>query len=281
MHGSAACSPRAVAGNAIETPHPSIEVDLQASGLATVTLARAERGNPFDGDFCRDFKQALLDLWDCKSLRAVLLRAEGANFSFGGDLKRFHAERRRLRPLVRRWTSDLRAGLSRAWQLPVPIVAEVQGSAMGGAVALLSGCDVVVAGKSARFGSAFAQLGFSCDSGSTTTLVFRMGAARARRFVLLAEVLSSREAEQAGLVDRVDPDDQLSSAARSVAETLASGPTLAYGQIERLFLRAGALHLEAQLEDEALTLARVSASSDAQEGVAAFVERRKPVFKGE
>ena len=261
------------------TTNPSIRVEMQG-GLAIVNLAQPARGNPFDGDFTRDFKQVFSDLWDVQGLRAVLLRADGANFSFGGDLKAFHPVRDNLAPLVRRWTADLHMGLQRAWQLPVPIVAAVQGFAMGGGVALFAGCDVVLAGESARIGSAFAQLGFSCDSGSSATLTARMGLARARRFVLLAEVLKSQEAHQAGLVDRVVADDRLQDDALALAKELANGPTLAYGEIKHLFLRAGAAHMEAQLEDEALTLARVSASADAQEGIAAMVERRKPVFHG-
>lgn len=259
--------------------YPSMKLEVE-SGLATVTLTQAARGNPFDDDFTRDFKQVFLDLWDCAALRAVLLRAEGANFSFGGDLKKFYPQRANLAPLVRRWTSDLHMGLSRAWRLPVPIVAEVQGFAMGGGVALVAGCDVVIAGRSARFGSAFAQLGFSCDSGSSATLTARMGVARARRFVMLAEVLASEEALQAGLVDKVVPDEELTSQALAMAKTLADGPTVAYGEIKRLFMRARAAQLETQLEDEALTLARVAATSDAAEGIAAQVERRKPMFKG-
>jgi len=258
----------------------TIRLELQ-EGLAIVNFAQPARGNPVDGDFCREFRETFLDLGDRKELRAVLLRAEGANFSLGGDLKKFHPERSNLAPLVLRWTADFHMGLQRAWQLPVPIVVAVQGFAMGGAVALSAGCDVVLAGASARFGSAFAKLGFSCDSGSTVTLTARMGVARARRFVLLAEILSSGEALQAGLVDRVVEDQQLQEEALALARRLASGPTQAYGQIKRLFLRAGAAQPEAQLEDEALTLARVSASADAQEGIAAMVERREPLFRGE
>ena len=257
----------------------SIRVEM-LDGLAVVSLAQPARGNPFDDDFTRDFKQVFLQLWDAAGLRAVLLRADGANFSFGGDLKKFYPERANLAPLVRRWTANLHVGLQRAWQLPVPIVAAVQGFAMGGGTALLAGCDVVLAGESTRIGSAFAQLGFSCDSGSSATLTARMGPARARRFVLLAEVLDSHEALACGLVDRVVPDAALQDEAMTLARTLAGGPTLAYGQIKRLFLRAGAAHLEAQLEDEALTLARISATADAQEGITAMVERRKPVFRG-
>ena len=249
-------------------------------GLAIVSLAQPARGNPFDGTFTRDFKQVFADLWDASDLRAVLLRADGANFSFGGDLKAFHPVRHELAPLVRRWTGDLHMGLQRAWRLPVPIVCAVQGYAMGGGVALLAGCDVVLAGESSKFGSAFAQLGFSCDSGSSATLTARMGPARAKRFVMLAEVLGSKEALACGLADRVVDDNALEDEALALARQLAAGPTLAYAEIKRLFLNAGAAHFEAQLEDEALTLARLAASADAQEGIAAMTERRKPMFAG-
>ena len=101
-----------------------------------------------------------------------------------------------------------------------------------------------------------------------------MGPSRARRFVLLAEAL------QCGLVDRVVADAALQDEALALATQLSTGPTLAFGEIKRLFLRAGSAHFEAQLEDEALTLARLSASADAQEGITAMLERRKPVFCG-
>ena len=261
---------------------PSIRTELHGA-LAVVSLAQPARGNPFDGDFTRDFNAVAAGLWDrlgAGGLRGVLLRADGANFSYGGDLKSFYPVRDRLAPLIRQWTGDLHMGLQRFWQLPVPVVAAVQGFAMGGGVALLAGADVVIAAASARFGSAFAQLGFSCDSGSSATLTARMGVARARRFVMLAELLTSEQALQAGLADKVVDDAQLEAEARALAEHLASGPTVAYGEVKRLFLKAGITPLAAQLEDEALTLARVSASADAQEGIAAMVERRKPAFQG-
>jgi 2-(1,2-epoxy-1,2-dihydrophenyl)acetyl-CoA isomerase len=259
--------------------NPSVRVEIQ-DGLAIVSLAQPQRGNPFDGDFTRGFRDVALDLWNRTDLRAVLLRADGANYSFGGDLKTFYPVRAELAPLVRQWTADLHMGLQRFWQLPVPVVTAVQGFAMGGGVALLAGCDVVLAGEGSKIGSAFAQLGFSCDSGSSATLTARMGAARARRFVLLAEVLSAADAMQAGLVDRIVPDDRLQDEALAMAQAFAQGPTVAYGEIKRLFLRAGGATLEAQLDDEALTLARVSATADAQEGIAAMVEKRKPMFQG-
>lgn len=257
----------------------SIRVEREGA-LAIVNLAQPTRGNPFDGTFTKEFKAVFADLWNASDLRAVLLRADGPNFSFGGDLKTFGPVVHELPPLVREWTADLHMGLQRAWALPVPIVCAVQGFAMGGGVALMAGCDVVLAGESAKFGSAFAQLGFSCDSGSSATLTARMGPARARRFVLLAEVLGAQEALAAGLADKVVPDGQLQDEALALARRLAAGPTVAYGEIKRLFLKAGAAQMQALLEDEALTLARVSGTADAQEGITAMLEKRRPSFQG-
>ena len=87
----------------------SIRVEMQA-GLAIVNLAQPERGNPIDGDMGRDFRQVFMDLWNEPSLRAVLLRADGKNFSFGGDLKTFHPQLDKLAPLVRAWTADFHMG---------------------------------------------------------------------------------------------------------------------------------------------------------------------------
>jgi 2-(1,2-epoxy-1,2-dihydrophenyl)acetyl-CoA isomerase len=257
----------------------TIKLDID-NGVAIVSLVNPTRGNPIDGEFGRELKRIAAQLHGNTSVRSVLLRAEGQNFSFGGDLKVFHAAGEDLPSLVLAWTADLHAALQRFWRLPVPIVAAVQGFVMGGALSLVAGCDVVIGGSSVKMGSAFSKIGFSCDSGSSVTLSARMGAARARRFVLLAETLHSDDALQAGLVDQIVPDEQLHDTALALATQLANGPTIAYGQIKRLFARATATGIEDQLEEEALTLARICVSQDAQEGIAAQVQRRKAEFRG-
>ena len=258
--------------------NPVIRLDIEG-GIATFTFTQAARGNPIDGVCCRAFREAALTLWNTPGLRAIHLDIGAGITQRGGDIKAFYPLRDKLSGPIREWTADLHTGLQRFWQLPVPVVAEVQGFAMGGAVGVLAGADFVVAAKSAKLGSAFAQLGFSCDSGSSVTLTARMGAARAKRFMMRAEVLTSEQAQAAGLVDDVIDDTALAAEARALVEKLAAGPTLALGEIKRLFLRTGSQTLESQLEDEALTLARIAGSEDAQEGIAAMAERRKPQFK--
>ena len=249
-------------------------------GLATLTLTQGERGNPLDRALIDELKERVLWLWQCDGLRCVLLRAEGRDFSFGGDLRSFHVPPGGLPALVHDWTSDLHMALQRMWALPVPLVAQVHGAVMGGSLSVMAGCDIVVAAQGSKFGSAFARIGLSCDSGTSATLTARMGMARARRFVLLAEVLDAEAAQVAGLVDVVVPRERLEEEAVKIARQLASGPTRAYGEIKRLFMRAGSAQLQSQLEEEALAIARMAATSDAAEGIAAVLAKRPAVFKG-
>lgn len=249
-------------------------------GVAHVVLTRADTGNPFDGVLCADLRDVAHDVAGDPSVRAVLFEARGRFFSVGGDIAAFARHLDDLPARIREWTSTLHMAIARFARLDAPLVAAVHGTAMGGAVGLVAGCDLVYCARSAKLGAAFSQLGFSCDTGSSPALAARMGLARARRFMLLAEVLTADQAAEAGLVDFVVDDAQVAIEAEQAALRLARGPTRAYGEIRRLFARSLAQPLEAQLEDEAQALARAAGCDDAREGIRAFVEKRRPSFSG-
>jgi 2-(1,2-epoxy-1,2-dihydrophenyl)acetyl-CoA isomerase len=249
-------------------------------GLARVVLSRPEVGNPIDGAFCGELRDVANELAGDPGVRAVLLEARGKFFSVGGDLNAFAANLDRLPDRIREWTAAIHLGVARLARLDAPLVAAVHGTVMGGAVALAALCDVVYCARSAKLGSAFTQIGYSCDGGTSAALAARMGPARARRFVLLAEMLTAEQAAAAGLVDFVVDDDKVAAEAEQTALRLARGPTRAYGEVRRLFARSLAQPFEAQLEDEAQALARVAGTEDAREGIRSFVEKRKPAFHG-
>lgn len=263
----------------LATPITSFECEI-VDGLAHVILNRPDRGNPIDGDFCREFSLGMAEMSERDDVRAVLLSARGKLFSVGGDLVALAGQGKTLPATIKTWTADFHAAIVRMVRMRAPVVAAVHGNVAGGSVSLMAAADLVVIGKSARITSAFAKIGFTPDSGSTTTLTARMGPARARRFFLLAETLDADTALSAGLVDLVVDDDAVAAEAERIARELASGPTEAYGGIKRLFLQAPNRSLESQLEDEAQTLAAISKTVDAQEGIKAFREKRKPVFAG-
>ncbi|RDB64432.1 hypothetical protein C1878_00825 [Gordonibacter sp. 28C] len=250
------------------------------SGLATITFTQAKRGNPIDATFCTEMNQVVQSLANLEGLRAILLLAEGKSFSFGGDLVGFKQAGDQLPGLVRSMLADMNVALSRLYRLPAPTVVGIQGFCMGGMIGLVAGCDYVVAGESTKLGAAFSGVGFSIDTASSSTLTMRMGTARARRFELMAEMLTSSQAAEAGLVDEIVPDDDVVAKATEVATRLASGPTQAYAGIKELFLASSGIHLEQQSELEATILAKVSSSEDSKEGVNAMLEKRKPSFSG-
>lgn len=252
-----------------------------ADGIARLTLARPERGNAMDAAFFRAFGDAVGVVVQRRAeVRAVLITASGPYFSVGGDVSAFVAHGDRLPDLILEGTYEVHRGLARLARMDAPVVVAVQGAAAGGAGALVAGCDLVVVGRSATISAAYSRIGFSCDMGASRAYAARMGVARARRFLLLAESLDGEAAFAAGLADEVVDDDAVVSTAEALARRLASGPTRAYGEIRRLVDRALATPLDAQLEDEALALARTAASEDGREGVLAFSEKRRPRFIG-
>jgi 2-(1,2-epoxy-1,2-dihydrophenyl)acetyl-CoA isomerase len=251
-----------------------------ADGFAHIVLDQPDRGNPVDGDFCREFSLTMAELSEREDVRAVLISARGKLFSVGGDIAAFERQGTGLPAMIKHWTADLHAAIVRMKRMRAPVVAAVHGHVAGGSVSLMAAADLVVIGKSARITSAFTRIGFSPDTGSTMTLTARMGPARAKRFFLLAETLDAGVAQSAGLVDLVVDDDRVVAEAERIGRELASGPTEAYGGIKKLFLQASNRSFESQLEDEAQTLAAISRTADAREGIKAFREKRSPSFKG-
>jgi 2-(1,2-epoxy-1,2-dihydrophenyl)acetyl-CoA isomerase len=249
-------------------------------GLAHVVLNSPERGNPIDGAFAHELKAVADLLSDHTGVRAVLITARGRFFSVGGDIRAFAEDRAALPGIIRAWTSDLHAAIVRLMRMQAPVVTAVHGNVAGGSVSFAAAADIVYAAKGVKFSAAFPGIGFNADSGSTVTLPQRMGFSRAKRFLMMAETLDADAARDAGLVDFVTSPETLFAEAEAAAKRFASGATRAYGGIKQTMLRARMQGVETQLEDEAETLARVSQSDDAWEGITAFLEKRKAAFRG-
>jgi 2-(1,2-epoxy-1,2-dihydrophenyl)acetyl-CoA isomerase len=249
-------------------------------GLARLTFIQPARGNPIDAAFCAEFCDVANELSSDPAVRAVLITAEGKNFSFGGDIAMFLGQLDALPLQIKRWTADLHMGIARMQRMDAPIVAAIQGICAGGMAGTMAGADIVIADTASRFVAAYAGIGYCCDAGSSIMLSRRMGLGRARKFLLLNETLDAEAALAAGLVDELVAPEGLAARAEAVAQQLASGPTKAYGEIRRLLASAASESLDAQLELEAQALSRVSGTADAREGLTAFGEKRRAQFKG-
>src|SRR6516165_690529 len=194
-------------------------------GLAHIVLNRPERGNPIDGEFCREFCLCIAELSERSDIRAVLLSARGRLFSVGGDLTSLVKQGDALPRSIKAWTADLHTAIARMVRMRAPVVAAVHGNVAGGSVSLMAAADLVVVAETARISAAFSKIGFSPDSGSTTTVTRRIGVARARRFFLLGETLDANTALSLGLVDHVVASHAVQGEAERMAKELAAGPT--------------------------------------------------------
>ncbi len=244
-------------------------------GVATMTLARPERRNALTRAMRAEIVAAVERAAD--EARALLIEGEGAAFCAGQDLEEFRA------------VSDVQAMLESEYaplirsvaEAPLPVVAAVGGVAAGAGLHLALAADVAIAGRSARFASPFAKIALTPGGGGSWLLPRRIGHARAVGFALLGEAVDAETAERWGMIWRVASDADLAAAARTTAETLADGPTRAFALTKKLLAESwDAGSLEEQMRREAGVQAAAAAGEDHREGVAAFLEKRRPRFTG-
>jgi 2-(1,2-epoxy-1,2-dihydrophenyl)acetyl-CoA isomerase len=249
-------------------------------GVAHITLNQADRGNPLDLQFAQEFNQLATECSINPDVRSVLIDANGRFFSVGGDLNSLAKDRTELARFVSAATADLHMGISRFARMNAPVVVAVHALAAGGAVALLAGADFALAAPAAKFYAAFSGIGIISDSGGSYFLPRRMGSRRAAQFLILNETLTAQGAAECGLVNRVVPQEALAEEAWALASRLAQGPTLAFGELKNLLIASATETLEAQLENEARAMARVTCTEDAWNAMRAVLAKKNATFKG-
>ena len=251
------------------------------AGVLSLTLNRPDKLNAFNPEMHRLLREALEEARDEPGVRAVLLTGSGRGFCAGQDLSERNVGAdaapidlsvslgSNYNPLVRR----LRA-------LPKPVVCAVNGVAAGAGANIALACDIVLAARSASFVQSFSRLGLVPDSGGTYFLPRLVGSARAMGLALLGERLSAEEAERWGLIWKAVEDERLVEEATGIAQTLAAGPTKGYGLIKQAIQASAGNSLDAQLDLERDLQREAGFSEDYREGVAAFMQKRKPQFQG-
>lgn len=249
--------------------------------VACITLNRPETANAINGDLARELMHAALLCDEDSSVRAVLLAGAGRNFCVGGDLRSFAALGDTLPGYLKETTIYLHAAVSRLARMNAPVIAAVQGNAAGAGLGLACAADIIVAAESARFTAAYTRAGLTPDGSTTYSLPRLVGLNRALELTLTNRTLSALEACEWGIVTRVVPDESLMKEANALAVQLAAGATKALGVCKRLLHGSLTETLETQMELESRAIGDIARTGDAREGIAAFLAKRAPEFKGQ
>jgi 2-(1,2-epoxy-1,2-dihydrophenyl)acetyl-CoA isomerase len=253
----------------------------QEGAVGRLTLNRPQTLNAWTAQFGDELKRAVEGEAAQDSVRAVLVTGAGRGFSSGADLKAGFDAAEDGMPNIKKELHDIYhpaiAGIRR---LPKPVVAAVNGPAVGIGCSLALACDLVLAAESAFFGLAFVNVGLMPDGGSTALVPPAVGKARAFQMALLGERVPAPQALDWGLVNWVYPDEGLMAEAEALANKLAAGPTRSYASSKQALNNFLYGDLDAQLDLEAELQHALGRTKDFLEGTAAFVEKRDPSFSG-
>jgi 2-(1,2-epoxy-1,2-dihydrophenyl)acetyl-CoA isomerase len=253
----------------------------QDGGAARITLNRPETLNAWHADFGRELKQAIeVDAAD-PSVRALLITGAGRGFSSGADLKAGFDPAEDGKPDILKELNETYHPIMEALRgLEKPVVAAVNGPAVGIGASLAFACDLILAAESAYFGLAFVNIGLMPDGGSTLFVPTAVGKARAFQLALLGERVEAARALDWGLINFVHPDDRLLDEADALVQRLAAGPTRSYASSKKALNRMLYPDLRGQLSLEADLQHALARTHDFQEGALAFIEKREPAFQG-
>jgi 2-(1,2-epoxy-1,2-dihydrophenyl)acetyl-CoA isomerase len=255
-------------------------LEKSENGVATLTLNRPEALNALSMAIRNGLIAALNRYAEDDAVRCIVITGAGRAFCSGGDVKGM-GDRAALGLESRARGIQFSNAIPMAMRKhPKPIIAMVNGVAAGAGLSMAMACDMRIAAKSARFTTAFLKVGLSGDWGGSWTLTRLVGTAKARELFFLPDLIGSEEALRVGLVNRVVDDAELQAETMEMAHRIADMPQIAVAATKRNLFESETGSFDTVLDMEAYNQARCSQTEDHREAVAAFKEKRKPVFKG-
>ena len=254
----------------------------RAGPVATLTLNRPDALNVLDEAMVDALIPAAADVAADPGIRVLVVQGAGKHFMAGGDIRTFARESSRppdeRQRSFQRLVERVHVAVETLARMPQPVVARVQGAVAGFGLSLMNACDLAIASDDAYFAAGYRQIGITPDGGGTWSLPRIVGQRRALGILLLGERFGAADALAMGLVNRVVPLAELDVAVEAVARALADGPREALSATKRLLRDSLDRTLSGQLQAEAVSFGRLSATDDFVEGVASFLEKRPPRF---
>lgn len=261
--------------------YETIQLELEER-VGVITLNRPERLNALTVQMASDFSSAVREAQD-GGMRAIVVTGAGRAFSAGGDIKEMQEIASKEGKIEAFFDEPLRLlhnAVLLIGRTPLPFIAAVNGIAFGAGCNLALACDLVIAGKSAKFNQAFINIGLSPDCGGTFMLPRLVGLKRATQLLFTGDVIDAQQALEMGMINSVEPDDELMNRCLTLAQRLAQAPTAAIAKTKMLLDVSAANDFDTQLELERRAQIESGQTRDFKEGVAAFLERRPARFEG-
>ncbi|MEN2989845.1 enoyl-CoA hydratase family protein [Tistrella sp. BH-R2-4] len=247
-------------------------------GVATLTLDGAQTRNALGPDVYVSVQAHLLDAEQDPDVRAIVLTGAGGFFSSGGNVRALKASGQSSLSAVTGNTDRLNAMIKAVTDGTKPVIAAVEGGASGAGFSLCLACDLIVASETAVFSAAYVRVGLSPDGGATYFLRRALPRQLVSEICMFGQSVPAERLAAAGLVNHLVPQGQARARALDLAARLAAGPSAALGTIKRLIGAAEVSGLAAQLDDEARAINLARFGPEAAEGLAAFLEKRRPDF---
>lgn len=258
----------------------SVMLYAVSAGVATITFNRPAVMNALDVEMIHAFRMSCERAAADPHARVIVLRGAGPAFVAGGDVAMFRNNVAVMATLVPELAAELHHGILALRHAPQPVIAAVHGAVAGAGFSIMLACDLVLAAAGTQFSMAYSRIGASPDGGATWFLPRLTGYQKAMELMLLADAVDAEAMQRLGVVNRVVAADQLVAETEKLARRLAAGPARAYAETKALANRAMHAGLAAQLDAEALAFARCAKTQDFVEGITAFTDKRKPLYKG-
>ncbi len=254
----------------------TVNLELQGN-VALITLNRPDNANVLNVPLARELLAVANSCRSNSQVRAVILTGAGKHFCFGGDLRDMMSGGDKVDAYLLELTGFINQAVACFVSMDAPVIAAVNGTVAGGGVGLMTMADLALCAESSKVSLAYAGVALTPDCSASFFLPRIVGVRRAAELILTNRLLSAQEALQGGLVHGVVADTDLLAEALKLASRLAAGPRGAFGKTKRL-LAAPLSELEAHMQREGATIAGQATSAEGQEGIKAFLEKRKPLF---
>lgn len=252
----------------------------ERDGVGIVTLNRPERLNAIDTRTIVELDHVVEQTWNNPAIRCLLMTGSGRAFSAGADVKEWSDPSSERDPNADSWALLMHRVMARLYRLPKPVIAAVNGVAVGAGCDLTLVADLRIASTAARFGEVYVRVGFCPDAGGSFLLPRLIGPTKAAELIYTGRIIDAAEADSLGLLNALVEPDELLTVAMEWATRLAAGPTVAIGLAKENIRQNMTLGFEDALRNERRAGEMCGATEDHREGLRATIEKRDPVFQG-